>query len=255
MVKKWFEKLKSEEITWLSQQLLEGRFPVSEICKLFGYKFPKCIVKFTTDDLLLYAKRNLIGWSEDNMPEDLEDEIEKQSVFVDTSEKHLLDSEDQSKINAIRTHRRILAENWENYMNLKSTGSENENAKAGYLDRCSRELTTIQNLEETEKSLISMLSEVKKAEEEETAEDLIDYIVGYCWPLLISKIGDEEKISEENLARLKDYLKQIIKKTSFTFTITGNGVRDKSEINKIYMRKLYELKPQIAPSLCEEESE
>jgi len=253
VVKKWFEKLKSEEITWLSQQLLEGRFPVSEICKLFGYKFPGSIVKFTTDDLRLYAKRNLIGWSEDNMPKDLEDEIEKQSVFVDTTEKHLLDSEDQNKINAIRTHRRILAENWENYMSLKSTGSENENAKAGYLDRCSRELTIIQSLEETEKSLISMLSEVKKAEEEETAEDLVDYIVGYCWPLLILKVGGEEKISEEDIARLKDYLKQIIKKTSFTFTITSNGVRDKSEINKIYMRKLYELKP-IAPSSVSEKS-
>ena len=82
----------------------------------------------------------------------------------------------------------------------------------------------------------------------------MDYIVGYCWPLLILKVGGEEKISEEDIARLKDYLKQIIKKTSFTFTITSNGVRDKSEINKIYMRKLYELKP-IAPSIVSEESE
>ena len=247
MAKQWYEKLKAEEIAWLSQQLLEGRFPVAEICKLFTYKFPKSVIGFSDEDLRTYAKRTLTGWSEDDLPETIEDEIEKESQLVDLSDPNLLNVDDEKKVISIITLRIVLGELWYNYRKLIEGGSDNENAKMGYLDKCSREIEVLRSLEESEKSLVSMLDEVRKAEEKESAEDLLDYVIGYCWPMLVLKVGDGEEISKEDQAKLKELYLKLKEKTVFTFTILENGVTNKSEVNKIYMRKLYEYKG-IAPS-------
>jgi hypothetical protein len=200
-VKLWYEKLKPEHVLFLTQKLLEGKTSVKEIAELFHIRFPKAqSIQFEPIDLEVWASEKLTGWkateSESTEGISLAEEVEKETQGV-TSEHDLLNSEDQKKINMISKHRRLLLENWENYMRLKEGESPNETAKQGYLKSVSEELKLLTDLEAKEKSLLSMLEEVKSAEEKETAEQFRDYIEGYCLQKIAFKLNDVKKIKKQ----------------------------------------------------------
>ena len=234
MVKKWHEKLKSEHITWLTQQLLDGRYPVEEICRLFTYKFPDIAVDFVSRDLILYARNNITGWKQSSMATTISEEVEKQISKVDFSED-LLNEEDEKKINAIKVHRRLLAEHWKNYRALIDNNSLNETAKINYLSNCSREVVLLLDLEVTEKSIVAMLGEVKKKEKEESAEQLTSYIGGYSFPKLWEKAKSLEHL-QKLIGKLKSQLDILVE----TVVKVGNVEDVKNEVTKVYLRQVYE---------------
>ncbi len=203
-----FEKAKSEEITWLSQILLENKYTLSEIVQLFQVKFRASRTKFTVEDLREFAKENLASWTERESP-GLAEVIAEQTEGVEES-KDLLEPEDQKKINPVSKHRRILLENWKNYQSLLDAESTNETAKNKYLETISKEIDKIAELEAKEKSILSMLEEVKKAEEAETPDQFRDYLEGYCIPKLATKTKDLAKI-KEHLAKVKERSELFVK--------------------------------------------
>lgn len=194
--KEWYQKLRSEHITWLSQTLLEQIYTLKEIIDLFQVKFSSCTIRFTEEELRVFAKENLVGWEETPIVEGLESAIIEQTKDINQSPE-LLSPEDLTKLNPITKHRRLLLENWNNYQALIKESSTNETAKAKYLDSVAKEVDIISNLESKEKNLLTMLDEVKKAEEVETPDQFRDYLEGYCLPKLASKAKELPKIKEQ----------------------------------------------------------
>jgi len=200
-VKTVWEKLKPEATLWLSQQLIEGKNSPEEIVELFHIRFPRAqAVQFTSQELTVWASENLTGWkpAETQSTEgfSLEEEVQKVTQGI-TSNPKFLNSEDNKKVNSVDKHRRLLLENWENYIRLKNGDSPNENAKKAYLDGTRDELKILTELEAKEKSLLSMLEEVKAAEEKESPEEFRDYMEGYCLQKIAFKIQDIPKIKKQ----------------------------------------------------------
>jgi len=214
-VKLWYEKMRAEQSAWLVQKLLEGKQTPYEIVELFHIRFPKAeSIQFTEQELIIWASENLPGWTastgESVNEFSLEEEVEKETKGI-ISESNFLDGTDDEKVNAIKKHRRLLLEAWDNYWRLKDGDSPNENAKKGWIDTVREELKIISDLESKEKSLLSILDEVIQAEEAESAEDFRDYVEGYCLQKIAQKLKTNDKIKEQfNI--LKNNIDLFIKK-------------------------------------------
>jgi len=102
--------------------------------------------------------------------------------------------EETEKLNMLRSHRIILNELWRNYVKVRE--SRMDTAKKGYLESLARELDAIQKLESAERDLMSALEEVRKAEEAETAEKVLDSILGWKIKRLLQKCPDGKTASE-----------------------------------------------------------
>jgi DNA-binding transcriptional regulator PaaX len=186
---------------WITQQLIAKKVPPEEIVELFHIRFPRAgSIQFNANELSQWASENLTGWDRVEPVSvegvSLEEEIEKEVKGVITDEK-FLDTTDSKKVDAIQKHRRILLENWDNYWHLKTSESPNENAKKSYLDGVREELKILSELESKEKSFLSILEEVKTMEDTETAEQVRDYVEGYCLQKIATKLNDIKKIKEQ----------------------------------------------------------
>jgi len=206
----WYERLYPECRSWLEQQLVEQKFNLEEIKQLFDIKFPLNKVQFTLDDLRDYAIKHIKGWSEPapGLGKAVEEEVSK---VEDTRE--FLTEEDREKVNAIKKHRRLLKEYWQNYRRLKTLGT-NVTSQIKCLENISKELVLLQELEGQERTILSLLDEVRKAEEREPPEDHLDYIVGWAVPQLcrkVEKVGDAIfllKTLNKNVKKLVEILKK-----------------------------------------------
>ena len=107
----------------------------------------------------------------------------------------------------------VLKEIYENYMRIKGSDKA-ESSKQKYLEQLSKELLIIQELEEQERGVQSLLEEVRKAEDSETAEQFRDYLEGYTLQVLCRKAGTPEQaikqleILEKNSKILQELLKE-----------------------------------------------
>ncbi len=239
-VKTVWEKLKSEQTLWLSQQLLEAKNSPENIVELFHIRFPRSqAIQFTPSELTVWASEALTGWtpatSESTEDFSLEEEIQKEVQGV-TSDPKFLNFEDGKKVNAIDKHRRLLLENWENYIRLKEGNSPNENAKKAYLDGVRDELKILTELEMKEKSLLSMLEEVKQAEETETAEQFRDYIEGYCLQKIAFKLKEISKIKEQM---------ELLKTNITLFETTLEETPNLDEGIRSFLKKIYTIPVQV----------
>jgi len=206
----WYERLYPECRSWLEQQLVEQKFNLEEIKQLFDIKFPLNKVQFTLDDLRDYAIKHIKGWSEPapGLGKAVEEEVSK---VEDTRE--FLTEEDREKVNAIKKHRRLLKEYWQNYRRLKTLGT-NVTSQIKCLENISKELVLLQELEGQERTILSLLDEVRKAEEREPPEDHLDYIVGWAVPQLCRKVEKVEdaifllKMLKKNVNKFLEILKE-----------------------------------------------
>jgi hypothetical protein len=182
-------------IAVLDSSLLEGRLTLTEIIDFFSSSFPYFKEKITEEALREYALKNIPNWKEKAV-ESLEKQVEKQIAGLEESETFV--SDEEKKVDTTRKHRQLLKELWENYRKLKISGEKRQEAnKARYLELMSKELIIIEELEEKEKGLLSMLDEVRKAEEAESADEHRSYVEGYALPLLARKAETPEKAVEQ----------------------------------------------------------
>lgn len=107
--------------------------------------------------------------------------------------------EETEKLNMLRSHRIILNELWRNYVKVRE--SRMDTAKKGYLESLARELDAIQKLESAERDLMSALEEVRRAEEAEPPEKVLDSILGWKVKRMIQKAPDA-KVASELIDRL-----------------------------------------------------
>ncbi len=233
-VKLFYEKFKPEMVLFISQKLLDGTTSPEELVELFHIRFPRAeAIQFTPQELTSWASETLTGWTpaqaQSTEGVSLEEEVQKEVQGV-TAEHDLLNFEDNKKINVIDKHRRLLLENWENYIRLKEGESPNENAKQGYLKAVSEELRLLTDLEAKEKSLLSMLEEVKEAEEKETAEQFRDYIEGYCLQKIAFKLKEVSKIKEQM---------ELLKKNITLFEETVEKAPSLDEGIRTFLKKIY----------------
>jgi len=241
----WNEQLYPEQMAWIEQQLLTQKLTLVEIVQLFYLKFPQNQVSFSTDDLRAYAKEKLSGWQEKTTPGF--EEVVKEAVEKEDYTGAFLTEEDKEKINTIKKHRRILKELWENYQNCKADRRA-ESSKVRYLEQMSRQLIIISDLESVEKSLMSQLAEVRKAQEEETAEQTLDYICGWALCRLV------EKAQEPKNAQ---FLLEVLGKHVEGLSRILDGVEGVEEGVRVYLNQLYGSKeetPDTPPPFVKEES-
>jgi hypothetical protein len=246
MGKSPFSKMNPEEVTWLSQVLLEGKYSLKEIINLFHVRFKRPSIKFGVEDLREFARENLTGWTE-HESDGLEDAVEEATADV-TEDKDFLTPGENKKIDPVSKHRRILLETWKLYQALvdPQDPSTNETAKGKYLDIIAREIDKIAELESKEKSFLSMMEEVRAAEERETAEQFVDYLTGYCLPKLLNKVGNSDKFKEQSqtLKNHIDLLVQILE-TPFEGQTAPPSLE---EAIREYLKRIYTLPVGDMPS-------
>jgi hypothetical protein len=209
-----------------------------EILALFDEKFP-WKKGLTPKSIADYRKRYVpeykslllqrYGKEKEQKPAEIEEEILEEVRAADT-EKEEFSADEQKKLNQIRAHRKVLKELWENY--LKVRHSKEEVAKGRYLELMSRELEKLGELEQTERSFLSAMDEVRKAEAKLTIVQLFDSLTGWFMPRMVEKAKDNGQ-ALEYLFRLQlfcnDYSKLLLE----------NPIE---QANKILLDKLYAYK-------------
>jgi len=226
---KWFNGLTSEMKFWLSQKLNEGKLSLDEILSSFRdvESFPSIKERTTLEHLKWFAKKELPGWKE---PPSLEQRvIEQIEQIVPQPLGEFISEEEKEKINTLQKHRLVLKELFENYKHIKIMGNRGaDTSKARFLELISRELIIIEELQQKEKGLQSMLGEIKKVEMEEPVEEFVDYINGYCLPLLVRKARES---ASEKLRLLREKVELMEK-------IVESG-QDLEEVIKDYLQQVY----------------
>lgn len=224
--------LTPEAKMFLHQHLIENKLSLEELVILFKQKFPHVRhSRINVENLRKYALQNISGWEERTVS-GLEEIVEEEISKVPISEEFITD--ETKKIDQIQKHRQILKELWKNYMGLKFSKKQ-ESMKARYLEDISKELLVLQELEESERGILSMLDEVRRAEAEESAIEHRDHLEGWGLPRLVKKCETVQEATRQ-LSFLQErvvILKHILVKTG-----------DLGEAVKLYLKKLYEPKEQ-----------
>jgi hypothetical protein len=104
------------------------------------------------------------------------------------------EKDERKKLNMLHSYRIVLRETWDNYKNVKD--GDDEQAKAKYLDLLPKILSKIEEFITAEKSFLSAISEVKKAEESMTIKQCMDSIMGWFIPRAAEKGKDKNEILE-----------------------------------------------------------
>lgn len=174
----------------------------SEILALFNEKFPfvqgiterhiasyrKRYVPFYQDLILArYGKK-----SESQLPASVEEEILAEVREAEETGEEFT-KEEARKINMIKAFRAVLKEMWLNYRAVKTT--KDEQSKRGYLVEILKALSAIKELEQAEKSFISAIDEIRKAEQKLTPEQLLESIETWHFLRLAEKAQDKGKVT------------------------------------------------------------
>ena len=118
-------------------------------------------------------------------------EIQKPEIVIEGDED--FSEDEQRKVNQIRAHRKLLKELYDGYLKLRST--KEETAKLKYLYQLSAELVIVAGLEASEKSFLSALEEVRKAELKETPDQKFESIISWSIPRLSERCKDLNEAS------------------------------------------------------------
>jgi thiamine kinase-like enzyme len=142
-------------------------------------------------------------------PDELEDEILKEIREAEASGEEFT-KEEQRKINMLHAHRTILKEYWENYRVVKPT--KDEGAKSKYLEGLIRVLAAIKELEQSEKSFLSAMDSIRKAENLMTLEKYLDSIRAWWVPRCMEKAPSKEQalLAIDSLKTFLDEYKQVV---------------------------------------------
>lgn len=208
MPSKWIETILPEQKSWLIEQLIRGK-SLEEVVEGFKFKFRHKGPTLNVELLREFAVEQVPGWMEKTLEKAVEKEIQK----VEEEDEPFITKDEGKKINAIRKHRRILKELWENYKRCK-VERRAETSKIRYLETMAKEVIILQELERQERSLMSQLDVVRKAEEKETVEQSLDHLLGWVIPQLLRKAKDTEnsqfllELVEKHITMLKGILKQ-----------------------------------------------
>ena len=125
--------------------------------------------------------------------EEIEEEVEEQLARAKEDEEPF--SRDEKKaLNLLRSHRRVLAETWENYKLIKP--GDDERAKKDYLMLMENVLGKVEVLTANEESLMSALDTVRQAEVEMSIESHFDSLCGWFLPRMAEKGKDQHEILE-----------------------------------------------------------
>ena len=138
--------------------------------------------------------------------------------------------EEQRKINMLRAHRKLLSELWANYQKVKN--SQFDVAKGRYIQLMAEELGLISQLESSEKSFLSAMDEIRKAEQKMSIESHVDSLKGWFWPRAMEKAKDTSQ-AQEFLVNFQSYL------TYYGKLLSEHSVAD---ANRILLERLYSLK-------------
>jgi len=188
---------------FLNDKLLEGKLTLKEIISMFKIKFPYLGIKLSEDSLREYAQQSIVGWKE-RISEGLGEIVEEEIKQIPEAMEDFVGEE--KKIDQIQKHRQLLREYWKNYLRIKFVKRQEVN-KAKYLEDISKELVILQNLEEAERGLLSMMSEIREAEERESPDEHRDYIEGWCLQTLAKKCKSKsEAIKQLGLLQEKIYI-------------------------------------------------
>jgi hypothetical protein len=225
---KWEEQLDFPMSAWLELHLRDFEDLKTVILNFYA-SFPQYTGEQLTEGLLEtfglyhlgstwykeYTKKHGKQKETKQKPKVVESEIEAKVSEITKGIEDLgfLPKSEQEKIGDLKHHRMVLKEIYENYMRIKGSDKA-ESSKQKYLEQLSKELLIIQGLEETEKGVQSLLEEVWKAEDSETAEQFRDYLEGYTLQVLCRKAGTPEQaikqleILEKNSKILQELLKE-----------------------------------------------
>jgi len=207
-----------------------------EILALFNEKFP-FINGITTQHIAGYRRKYVPNYQEmilqkygkkaQTNPDELEDEILKEIREAEASGEEFT-KEEQRKINMLHAHRTILKEYWENYRIVKPT--KDETAKKNYLDSMVKVLAAIKDLEASERSFLSAMDSIRKAENLMTPEKYLDSIKGWWILRAAEKAPSKEKALEaiDSLKTFLDEYKQVV-----------NNSANCAEANLVVLEKLY----------------
>jgi len=189
-----------------------------EILALLNQKFP-FVNGITSQNVAAYRKRFVPNYQEmilqkygkqaQKNPEELEDEILKEIREAEASGEEFT-KEEQRKINMLHAHRTILKEYWENYRIVKPT--KDETAKKNYLDSMVKVLAAIKELESSERSFLSAMDSIRKAEQTMDLEKYMDSIRGWWVPRCMEKAASKEQalLAIDSLKTFLDEYKQVV---------------------------------------------
>ena len=189
-----------------------------EILALLNQKFP-FVNGITSQNVAAYRKRFVPNYQEmilqkygkqaQKNPEELEDEILKEIREAEASGEEFT-KEEQRKINMLHAHRTILKEYWENYRIVKPT--KDETAKKNYLDSMVKVLAAIKELESSERSFLSAMDSIRKAEQTMDLEKYMDSIRGWWVPRCMEKAPSKEQalLAIDSLKTFLDEYKQVV---------------------------------------------
>ncbi len=185
--------LPPEAEMFLTEKLKEGKLSLREIKTAFNVMYPYLNIKLKDKDLKNLAENIMGGEWKEKPEEELSETVEKEIKKAIIDEEIVSDGE--KKIDQTKRHRQVLKEAWENYQRIKWDKNA-ELAKAKWLDTVSKELVLLETLEEAEKGIQAQMAEIRAKEEEESAEDMLDYIYGYSLQILLMKAKTFEKGKE-----------------------------------------------------------
>jgi hypothetical protein len=220
---------------WLEGKMHE-ELTNKEILALLNQKFP-FVNGITSQNIASYRKKYTPNYQElmlqkygmkaQTNPEDVEQEILAEVREAETAGEEFT-KEEKRKINMLTAYRRILSEMWNNYRVVKPT--KDETAKRGYLVEMIKALTVIKELEQSEKSFLSAMDEIRKAEQKMDINKCIDSIQAWSVPRMLEKSKNKEE-ALEYVSKLQSYL------NNFSQIITGSATME--EANRILLERLY----------------
>lgn len=186
---------------WLETQM-KNDLTNKEIFALFQNQFP-WVQNITVNDITQYRKKYIPNYQDlilqrrgkkaQQLPEELENEILQEIREVEASEEEFSKSE-QQKINMLKAQKVVLSEMYKNYVAIRTTPDETTKLKS--LDSLSKQLSVIGELEQSEKSFLSSMDEVRKAELRMTMWQYVDSICGWFLLRMFDKAGTKEKALE-----------------------------------------------------------
>ena len=127
------------------------------------------------------------GKGREKLQEELEEDI-LETIKEDEEASEEFTKSEKQKMNQLKAHKTVLKELWNNYKEIK--GSKAETPKARYLELMSRELERIGELEQSERSFLSAMDEIRRAELKETIEQKYDSFISWQLPRLVERCKD-----------------------------------------------------------------
>ena len=128
----------------------------------------------------------------------LEEDIYEQLETVE--DENDFERDERKKLNMLHSYRIVLRETWNNYKMIQKDGDDS--AKAKYLDLLPKILGKIEEFITAEKSFLTAMGEVKKAEEKLTIEQCTDSIISWWIPRMAEK-GTSKNDVLEHLFKLQ----------------------------------------------------